>query len=218
MAEDEEPVAFIARELWLAHDAPRYAGHVESEVPIPHLMEEGPGWNHVEDAIGWARAHATEVIVRLGETRATMYSAGAIDLPPEPDYPDDVIPRWPPSAGRIREALATLRVAPDSLPTKDRRRWREAAHELGAIRVKQAFDDLVAALASDDDHVVQTAALALVDLGDRRAVEPLAALLESELNVERLPTALAAADALECFDDQAGRDVVARWRAKHGWT
>lgn len=57
MAEGEEPVAFIARELSFGHDTPRFAGHVESEVPTPHLMEQGPGWNDVSRSAfqAWAR-------------------------------------------------------------------------------------------------------------------------------------------------------------------
>jgi HEAT repeat protein len=182
VAEDEEPVAFVARVLnLLIPDEPRYRGHVESELPTPHLIEDGPGWNDVEEAISWARERAPEVLVRLGVE--TTYSAGT------------------------------------SLPPADRWTWEEAAHELGALRMGEAFDGLVAALAIEDQGVAATAALALVDLGDRRAVGPLAAVLEAASSAEpiRIHSVFAAVGALGRFDDPAARQAVAHFKAGHGW-
>lgn len=214
MLEREEPVAFIARELspvW-----PRYSGHVESEVPQPHLIEDGPGWNQVDAGILWGTARASEVLVRLGATGATYYSAGDVDPRPDPDYPDDVMPRWPPSRQRLDEDLEMARQSPEQLDATDRKTWCEAAHELGALRIAKAVEPLIEALSSQDPAVLSAAVVALFDLRDPRAITPLVALLQTEPDSERFVAAFDAAEALSVFDNAEANRTVAAWRAQ-GW-
>ena len=42
-------------------------------------VEEGPGWNDVEEAIEWGRSHAPIVYVRLGQGLSEIYNAGESD-------------------------------------------------------------------------------------------------------------------------------------------
>jgi hypothetical protein len=64
----------------------------------PRMIEEAPVFVHIEDAIGWGRARARRVLVRLGHDQAAMYSAGSERLPRRFGSPDDLIPEWPPRA------------------------------------------------------------------------------------------------------------------------
>lgn len=68
---------------------PRYFGHCEIYGSEGMGIEEGPGWEDLDEALAWARARATIVILRVGPEEQTTYSAGAKD--PE----DEDLPRWP---------------------------------------------------------------------------------------------------------------------------
>jgi hypothetical protein len=59
----------------------RFTGHREHE--DGSFAEASPveAWNDVEEAIKWGRTHAPMVVVRLGNTLDTLYSAGEIDAP-----------------------------------------------------------------------------------------------------------------------------------------
>jgi len=128
--EAEFPIAFIARDLHRNPYSPRYYGHVESETPEPHMIEEGP---------------------------------------------------------------------------------------LGALKVAEAVEALIRALASDDFETISAAAFALADNGDPRAVPPLVAVLDDAISTEeRLLAGIAAAPALALFDDPVAHDACARWSARLG--
>jgi hypothetical protein len=87
---DDGGIVYITREPDL-DDAPyyrdpysiegRFTGHREHQ--DGSFAEASPveAWNDVEEAIAWGRSRAPIVIVRLGGTRDTMYSAGEIDPP-----------------------------------------------------------------------------------------------------------------------------------------
>jgi hypothetical protein len=57
----------------------RFVGHREHE--DGSFAEASPveAWSEVEEAIRWGRSRAPIVVVRLGNTVATLYSAGEID-------------------------------------------------------------------------------------------------------------------------------------------
>jgi hypothetical protein len=67
----------------------RFIGHRERE--DGSFAEASPveAWTDVDEAIRWARARAPVVVVRLGNTLDTLYSAGETDAP-------DCLP-WPPA-------------------------------------------------------------------------------------------------------------------------
>jgi hypothetical protein len=216
VGETEKPVAFIGRVPWLSPESPRFGGHIESETPTPHMIEEGPGWDDVEEAIAWGRARAPEVYVGLGGTGATYYSAGVNDPPPDPDYPDDVMPRWPPTTDRIAADLATIQRDPATLAPAAFQEWRDAAHELGAMRVRDAADRLLAVLSTYDHRVLEAAAVALFDIGDERLVERLVEALETadNANGERLIALHVGAQVLSCVDDPEARAAAARFYSR----
>jgi hypothetical protein len=58
----------------------RFVGHREGEDGA--FLDASPveAWDDVEEAIRWARTRAPKVVVRLGNTRDTLYSAGEVDL------------------------------------------------------------------------------------------------------------------------------------------
>jgi hypothetical protein len=62
----------------------QYIGHWESSEPH-RLLENGPGWDDPEEAVGWARERARLVFVRI---RDETFSAG------EDDPEDEVVLRW----------------------------------------------------------------------------------------------------------------------------
>jgi hypothetical protein len=46
-------------------------------------------------AIAWGRERADVILIRLGHTRGTYYSAGSVE--PKPAERDATIPTWPPA-------------------------------------------------------------------------------------------------------------------------
>jgi hypothetical protein len=80
---------------------PEYVGHWEHEEPSPHMVEEGPGWDDIDEAIAWGRARAPLVIVQLGSSEEDTYSAGERRATRElPEYGGTDLtpcPEWPPS-------------------------------------------------------------------------------------------------------------------------
>lgn len=216
MPAQEEPVVFISRDV-----SPFLAPlrrHVESETPRPHLSERGPGWDEPDDAIAWGRARAAEVYIRLGVTGATYYSAGEVDRPSEAGEDDTSLA---PSSERNSSDLQTVSQSPDRLGADDRLIWCEATHELGALRVAEAVEPLLSSLDSEDADAVRAAIVALLDIGDKRAVRPLVAMLDEfeaeDLPSDRIVAAYDAAQALSGFDDPLARDAVSAWRARRGW-
>ena len=75
---------------------PRYTGYWdaadywERDKTPPACLEDGPGWDVVEEAIKWGRERATIVLVRL---RNTHYTAGDEVARDEEDQP---LPQWSP--------------------------------------------------------------------------------------------------------------------------
>ena len=67
----------------------RFIGHREAQ--DGSFLEASPikAWDDVEDAIAWGRSRAPIVVIRLGNTLDTLYSAGEEQAP-------DCRP-WPPS-------------------------------------------------------------------------------------------------------------------------
>jgi len=60
------------------------------------MLEQGPGWADVEDAIAWGRQRADRVVVRLGSDKTSIYSAGDVRLTRYADGTGDPYPVWPP--------------------------------------------------------------------------------------------------------------------------
>ena len=54
---------------------PEFVGHWEDE-DQPSPLEEGPGWDDVEEAIAWGRERALRVFVNLTGKPGGFYSAG----------------------------------------------------------------------------------------------------------------------------------------------
>lgn len=89
-------IVYIAEELRdVAVPGPtRFYGHWESQDPNT-LLEQGPGWDEIEDAVTWGRERAPVVLLRLGETEPQVhYSAG--DEEPRGIPPPGGIHSWPP--------------------------------------------------------------------------------------------------------------------------
>jgi hypothetical protein len=75
---------------------PEYSGHWEHEEPEPHMVEDGPGWEDVEDAIAWGRERAARVFVNLTGKPGGFYSAG--------EERESSVPGWPPENWNPRES------------------------------------------------------------------------------------------------------------------
>src|SRR6476661_1529648 len=76
----------------------RYTAHWQPDPNAPSetfYFEDGPGWNSVEQAIAWGRAHAPIVYVRLREGLSEIYNAGEMD-----DAGRTPTERWPRSRRR----------------------------------------------------------------------------------------------------------------------
>ena len=92
-------VVYIAEELAdAAVPGPtRYYGHWEAD-DREGLLEQGPGWDDVEEAIAWGRARAPVVLLRLGRNVPQRhFSAG--EKAPEGIRPPGGIERWPSGRG-----------------------------------------------------------------------------------------------------------------------
>ena len=79
-------IVYIAKREFVDAEPHLYYGHWESTAADePGVLEQGPGWDDIEDAIQWGRDRAPEVYVRVaGKT----YSAGVQDPDGEP------VTRW----------------------------------------------------------------------------------------------------------------------------
>jgi hypothetical protein len=64
----------------------------------PEFLEQGPVRCEVEEAIAWGRERSDRVVVRLGQTDDTVYSAGSERLT---DHTDNLVPLWPPANGEF---------------------------------------------------------------------------------------------------------------------
>jgi hypothetical protein len=78
---------------------PRFVGYWDSGEP-PGLIENGPGWDEVEDAIRWGRERAPAVLLRLGADEDSIYSVGEADVPKRADGSGGYFPRWSNVIGR----------------------------------------------------------------------------------------------------------------------
>jgi len=92
-------IVFIASSDLQHSDTLAFTGYWDRGVP-PEMMEQGPGWRRIEDAISWGRARAPRVLVRLGATEDTIYSAGEIRLTQMSDGSGEPYPVWPPAVDR----------------------------------------------------------------------------------------------------------------------
>jgi hypothetical protein len=88
-------IVFIAASHAPDQGLPVFTGYWDRGDP-PEMLEEGPGWERAEDAISWARERAPRVLVRLGPTEDTIYSAGEVDLTEFSDGSGRRYPLWPP--------------------------------------------------------------------------------------------------------------------------
>lgn len=91
-------VVYIAIELPTGADGSRFIGYWDRADP-PELLEQGPGWDDVEEAIAWGRERAPRVLVRVGNDESSIYSAGELPLTRGADGSVPAYPEWPP-AGR----------------------------------------------------------------------------------------------------------------------
>jgi hypothetical protein len=80
-------IVYIAASYPQMSDRPSFTGYWDRGEP-PELLEDGPGWNSVDDAITWGKARAPRVLVRLGSDDTSVYSAG--------DLQAGSYPQWPP--------------------------------------------------------------------------------------------------------------------------
>ena len=93
-------IVYVAEELrdFAVPGPTRFCGHWESGNPADGVLEQGPGWDDIEDAIAWGRERAPVVLLRVGETEPQVhYSAGEED--PSGIPPSGGLQRWP-GAGR----------------------------------------------------------------------------------------------------------------------
>jgi hypothetical protein len=84
---------YIARS-YPARDNPRFTGYWDRWDP-PEMLEQGPGWDDLHDAVAWGNARAPRVVVRLGATEDAIYSAGEIHLSECADGSGALLPLWP---------------------------------------------------------------------------------------------------------------------------
>lgn len=73
---------------------PRFTGYWD-RVESPEVPEQGPGWDDLHDAVAWGNERAPRVMVRLGTTEETIYSAGEIRLTRHADGSGVPYPVWP---------------------------------------------------------------------------------------------------------------------------
>jgi hypothetical protein len=65
----------------------------------PRVLEQGPVFADVEEAIAWGRERALRVLVRLGDDSSSLYSAGEFQLHHGPCGSGPGVPAWPPLGG-----------------------------------------------------------------------------------------------------------------------
>lgn len=89
-------IVYVAEELADAvlPGPTRYYGHWEAE-RAGGVIEQGPGWNDVEEAVAWGIARAPTVLLRLGASEPqTHYWAG--ERKPQGIPPPGAMRRWAP--------------------------------------------------------------------------------------------------------------------------
>jgi cytidine deaminase len=90
-------IVFISRGFSYDRSHREFIGHWESSGHEGStIVEDGPGWDDVEDAIAWGRARAPRVMVRLGASEDTIYSAGETKLMRFSDGTGEPYPAWTP--------------------------------------------------------------------------------------------------------------------------
>ena len=75
---------------------PAFTGYWIAAINPPEMLEQGPGWDDVEEAVAWGRERAPRVVVRLGRDESSIYSAGEIRLTRFSDGTGRDYPEWPP--------------------------------------------------------------------------------------------------------------------------
>jgi hypothetical protein len=75
-------------------ESPRFTGYWDRGDP-PKMLEQGPGWDDLHEAVEWGNARAARVLVRLGATHDTIYSAGEIPATEHADGSGAPYPLWP---------------------------------------------------------------------------------------------------------------------------
>ena len=86
MASEKQGIVYIAEREFVDVEPHLYYGHWESTAAAgPGVLEQGPGWDDIEEAIRWGRERAPKVFVRIG---GKAYSAG------EEDPDDEPVSRW----------------------------------------------------------------------------------------------------------------------------
>jgi hypothetical protein len=86
-------IVHIAR-AFPADSGPRFTGYWDRGDP-PEMLEQGPGWDDLHDAVAWANTRAPRILVRSGPTDDTIYSAGEIRLTENADGSGRRYPIWP---------------------------------------------------------------------------------------------------------------------------
>jgi hypothetical protein len=82
--------------VYIDYDAgrvPRYAGYWEQVEP-PRMLEAGPGWQRSGDAIDWAQVRAEVVVVRVGGSDHSVFSAGERQAYTRADGSGSPYPPW----------------------------------------------------------------------------------------------------------------------------
>jgi HEAT repeat protein len=99
----------------------------------------------------------------------------------------------------------------DSPPGEAWWNWGLVVDAVGVLKMREAVDPLIAALAVADDDMRQDIAASLGDIGDPRAVPGLIPLLDPQ----SFPTDEWVAEALERIGGPEAERAVAEWKPKH---
>jgi hypothetical protein len=121
-------VAFVGRapssEGFIAH-----LDHIDQSEMPPEVLATGGPWASLEDALGWARARAPQLVLTYGYSEADVFSAGA-----EP-YAGETLPAWPPPDAQrasIDAAVQRIEAAPPSSKGQD---------QLGVLEPEWLYDN-----------------------------------------------------------------------------
>jgi hypothetical protein len=68
----------------------------DEDTQTGELLEHGGEIAGAEAAIAWGRERSDQVLIRLGHTEATYFSAGHVHLTDQLDGPGRALPIWPP--------------------------------------------------------------------------------------------------------------------------
>lgn len=87
---------------WVADDGGGrvFWAYIEVDTEGPWVTVNGPNDVAVEEAVGWARAHADEVRLRIGPDH---YSAGTTPIPEYPAWEGNATPAGAAPVGRTRQ-------------------------------------------------------------------------------------------------------------------